>query len=101
MEIQMDMHLVSIFKTCEMGIHKNNFCVDKTSPLIFLFLCSNLRPTIFLTLSPVPFTVSSVMTKFSCAQANSFSKSKLDILIQTIKILRVDKKLFFHSTHTQ
>ena len=35
MEIQMDIHLVSIFKTCEMGIHKNSLCVDKTSPLIF------------------------------------------------------------------
>lgn len=55
----MDMHLESIFKTCEMGIHKNSLCVDKTSPLIFLFLCFNFRQTIFLTLSPVPFTVSS------------------------------------------
>jgi hypothetical protein len=95
----MAMHLVSIFKTSEMCIHKNNLCVDKTSPLIFLILYSNFRQTIFLTLSPVPFTVSSVMTNFSCAQANSFCKSKLDVLIQTN--LWVDKKLLFHSTYTQ
>lgn len=36
MKIQMDMRLESIFKTCEMGIHKNSLCVDKTPPFDLL-----------------------------------------------------------------
>ena len=98
----MDKHLVSIRKTYVMYIHKTNFCVYKTSlHMIFLFLCSNFTHPAFLPLSPVPFTITSVMTNSSCTQANNFSKSKLDVVIQTIKIFWIDKELLFNSTHIQ